>query len=56
MAVPRELIGEAVNLVVHVKRTPKGRLVDEVLAVRGITKDGDYDLIPVGQIYIDSLT
>lgn len=56
MAVPRELIGEAVNLVVHIKRTPKGRLVDEVLAVRGITKDGDYDLLPVDQSYINSFT
>ena len=39
--VPHRLIGQAVDLVVHIARTPDGRRIQEILAVHGY-QDGRY--------------
>ena len=39
--VPHRLIGQAVDLIVHIARTPSGRCVQEILAVHGY-QDGRY--------------
>ncbi|NJO37268.1 MAG: P-type conjugative transfer ATPase TrbB [Rhizobiales bacterium] len=39
--VPHRLIGQAVDLIVHIDRTPSGRCVQEILAVHGY-QDGRY--------------
>lgn len=39
----REVIGEAVDLVVSIERTPKGRRVREVIHVEAF-RDGDYEI------------
>ncbi len=39
--VPHRLIGQAVDLIVHIARTPSGRRVQEILAVQGY-QDGRY--------------
>lgn len=39
-----ELIAEAVNIVVSIKRTPAGRVVDEVAAVRGWSLAGGFEV------------
>jgi len=38
--VPRRMIGEAVDCVVHIRRTPAGRRVEAVIAVNGFADDG----------------
>lgn len=42
-APPRRTIGQAVDLIVHIRRTQSGRRVDGVIAVRGLLGDG-YDV------------
>ena len=39
----RTLIGEAVDLIVYIERTPKSRVVKEIVAVHGY-EDGAYQL------------
>lgn len=41
--VPQRMIGEAVDCVVHIRRTPAGRRVDAVIAVNGFA-DGGYQI------------
>lgn len=48
-----EIIAEAVNLIVSIERTPKGRVVREILRVNGF-RDGDYDTTPVGNSKTDN--
>jgi len=43
--IPHRAIGQTINLIVHVRRTPVGRTVSEVVRVHGWTGDG-YDLRP----------
>lgn len=43
-----EVIGEAVDLIVSIERTPKGRVVREILKVDGF-RDGQYQITPVGK-------
>ncbi|WP_312408357.1 P-type conjugative transfer ATPase TrbB [Rhizobium sp.] len=47
------VIGEAVNLVVSIERTPKGRVVREILRVTGF-RDGEYQTTPVGNSKSDN--
>lgn len=42
----RALIGEAVDLIVYIERTPKSRVVKEIIAVQGY-EDGAYQLHPI---------
>jgi len=42
--VPRDLIAEAVNLVVHIRRTNEGRVVDTVAEVTGWSESDGYGL------------
>nr|WP_244427794.1 P-type conjugative transfer ATPase TrbB [Allorhizobium ampelinum] len=42
-----EVIGEAVDLIVSIERTPKGRIVREILRVDGF-RNGTYQITPVG--------
>lgn len=42
-----EVIGEAVDLIVSIERTPKGRVVREILKVEGF-RDGKYLITPIG--------
>lgn len=37
---PRRMIGDAVDRVVHIRRTPEGRCVEAVIAVNGLGADG----------------
>ena len=46
LSVPKELIAEAVNLVVHITRTGEGRRIDTVLRVMGATAEG-YEVTPL---------
>ena len=39
-----ELIAEAINVVVSIKRTPAGRVVEEVVAVRGWSHSGGFSI------------
>ena len=39
-----ELIAEAINIVVSIKRTPAGRVVDEVVTVRGWSRGGGFEV------------
>ncbi len=39
-----ELIAEAINVVVSIKRTPAGRVVEEVVAVRGWSHSGGFEV------------
>ncbi|MGI2036339.1 P-type conjugative transfer ATPase TrbB [Rhizobium panacihumi] len=43
-----EVIGEAVDLIVSIERTPKGRVVREILKVDGF-REGKYLITPVGK-------
>ena len=45
--VPKRLIAQAIDLVIHLKRTPSGRQIDEILAVHGL-RDDAYITDPVG--------
>ena len=47
MQPPRRAIGQAVELVVHIRRTPQGRKADQILAVEG-GSDLGYELRRVG--------
>jgi type IV secretion system protein VirB11 len=40
-SLPRRLIGQAVDLIVHIARTPGGRRIEQILAVRGV-REGRY--------------
>lgn len=40
-----DLIAQAVNLVVSIKRTPVGRVVEEVLRVNGWSQEGGFDVL-----------
>ena len=42
----RTLIGEAVDLIVYIERTPKSRLVKEIVEVNGYKND-EYILHPI---------
>lgn len=44
--VPHRMIGEAVDCVVHIRRTPSGRQVEVVIAVNGFA-DGGYRIQPL---------
>ena len=44
--VPQRMIGEAVDCVVHIRRTPAGRRVEAVIAVNGFA-DGGYQIRPL---------
>jgi type IV secretion system protein VirB11 len=46
-SVPQRLIAQAVDLVVHIRRTASGRRVEEILAVHGL-RDGAYLTEPAG--------
>ncbi len=48
-----EVIGEAVDLIISVERTPKGRIVREMLSVDGY-RDGTYQTMPVGHSNSDA--
>ncbi len=40
---PKELIGEAIDLIVHITRSNKGRVIDQMVAVNGFDKvSGEY--------------
>jgi len=45
--VPKRLIAQAIDLVVHIRRTSSGRRIEEMLAVHGL-HDGAYVTEPVG--------
>ncbi len=50
--VPHRLIGQAIDLVVHIRRQPDGRRIDEIVAVEGY-RDGAYvtrDLSPAAEV------
>ena len=50
--VPYRLIGQAIDLVVHIRRTPQSRRIDEIVAVEGY-RDGAYvtrDLSPAAEV------
>lgn len=38
--IPHRMIGDAVDCVVHIRRTPQGRCVEAVIAVNGFGADG----------------
>lgn len=44
--VPRRAVGQAVDLIVHIRRTREGRFLEAVLAVEGAGADG-YELTPI---------
>jgi type IV secretion system protein VirB11 len=44
--VPRRAVGQAVDLIVHIRRTREGRILEAVLAVEGAGADG-YELRPI---------
>lgn len=44
--VPRRAIGQAIDLIVHIRRTPDGRVVDRILAAEGEAGDA-YRLRPL---------
>lgn len=46
LTTPKELIAEAVNVLVHITRTKDGRKIDEVLRVHGIDEQQNYLLSP----------
>ncbi|MFK4259381.1 P-type conjugative transfer ATPase TrbB [Agrobacterium tumefaciens] len=48
-----EVIGEAVDLIVSIERTPKGRIVREILRVDGF-RHGTYQITPVGHSNSDN--
>ncbi|TNM59844.1 P-type conjugative transfer ATPase TrbB [Aliirhizobium smilacinae] len=48
-----EVIGEAVDLIVSIERTPKGRIVREILRVDGF-RNGTYQIAPVGNSNSDN--
>lgn len=48
-----EVIGEAVDLIVSIERTPKGRIVREILRVDGF-RNGAYQITPVGNSNSDN--
>lgn len=48
-----EVIGEAVDLIVSIERTPKGRIVREILRVDGF-RNGTYQITPVGNSNSDN--
>ena len=48
ISVPRPAIGQAVDRIVHIRRTPEGRRVETVLAVDGVDGDG-YRLLTLAE-------
>lgn len=42
LSVPRELIADAIDLLVHIRRTRDGRAVDEICQVNGVNPSGQY--------------
>ena len=46
VTVPHQLISEAIDLILFIKRTSDGRSLEEIVQVKGF-KDGDYHLIPL---------
>jgi len=46
VTVPHQLISEAIDLILFIRRTSDGRKLEEIVEVRGF-KDGDYHLIPL---------
>lgn len=42
---PRRAIAQAVDLIVHIRRTRDGRVVDGLLALEGLSADGNYQLV-----------
>ena len=48
-----EVIGEAVDLIVSIERTPKGRVVREIIKVDGY-RDGAYLISPIGKSNSDT--
>lgn len=45
-APPRRTIGQAVDLIAHIRRTKDGRRLDAVIAVNGVSGEG-YDVVAV---------
>ncbi|MGH7026959.1 P-type conjugative transfer ATPase TrbB [Brevundimonas sp.] len=45
--VPQRMIGEAIDCIVHIRRTPSGRRVEAVIAVNGFV-DGGYQIRSLG--------
>ena len=52
--VPKRLIAQAVDIVIHLRRTPSGRRIDEILTVKGL-RDDTYITAPVGTANRDHL-
>ena len=46
--VPRRAIAQAIDLIVHIRRTREGRRVDAMLSLEGLRPDGAYVLRPLG--------
>ena len=42
---PRRAIAQAIDLIVHIRRTRDGRVVDGLLALEGLSAEGDYQLV-----------
>lgn len=42
---PRRAIARAIDVIVHIRRTREGRVVDGLLALEGLAADGDYHLV-----------
>ena len=46
VTVPHQLISEAIDLILFIKREGTGRNLKEIIQVKGF-KDGDYHLVPL---------
>jgi type IV secretion system protein VirB11 len=44
---PRRAVSQAIDLIVHLRRTPKGRMVEALLRIQAGPPGGGYDLIPL---------
>jgi type IV secretion system protein VirB11 len=42
---PRRAIAQAIDLIVHIRRTREGRQIDSLLALEGVGPDGEYRLV-----------
>jgi type IV secretion system protein VirB11 len=44
---PRRALSQAIDLIVHIRRTPWDRRVDQLLSLEGLDGDGTYRLMPI---------
>lgn len=44
---PARVIGQAIDLIVHIARRPAGRTVEPILVLDGVAPDGGYRLCEV---------